>query len=109
MVGDCLLITPVQKSLTRMEVASLVTVTGRVIRHSRKYVIMVRLGESERLARLFRKLIRNRKALIMVGDIQMIVHVGVLHNNIVFYLPSELNPVWEGYHGREVTIGIAPP
>lgn len=84
------------------KVVTIITVVGRVIRHSRKYVIVISPGDSKRL----RGLAGSGKVLIEVLGIPMNVHVGVLGERLVLYLPTALNPVWEKMHGRSVEVSL---
>lgn len=73
-----------------------------MIRHSRKYVIIISPGDSRRL----RKLADSGKVLIEVLGIPMNVHVGVLKGRLVLYLPTALNPIWEKMHGRSIEVSF---
>ena len=85
---------------------TIIRLSGRVIRHSRKYVIVISPGKSRELKRLFKALVHNGHVMVEVNGIQMSVHAGALGNRLVLYLPRELDPIWERVHGESVDVSI---
>ena len=74
---------------------------GRIIRHSRKYIIMPRPGFDDVLRGL-------KRVRLYLGALPLTAKVGKWRDRYIIYLPDGLETIWEGIHGREVVVTVEP-